>query len=270
MKIKNIGRCLLFSMLYLSSFNTHAQNENKRAADWLTLQRLTTLASLDSSFLSPSDKKTLSSLLIDKSPTAACAKASATPCLSVPLPITGLKLSGKRTSPATAKLDWETRSEYNSKGFVLEKQSLSNPLQFDSIWYTNGQGNSDGPTKYTYTDMNSSSIVTYYRVREVDIDDNFTYSNIVAIDATISGLAVHVAPNPGTSTTAAFYIVGTSSALTGFIITNATGKTIIRKDNIALSGNTYIPLSSYNLARGFYIVTVFNNKEQISQKFIIY
>ena len=72
MKSVTIGRRLLSGMLYLSSFSGHAQNEATRADDWLTLQRLTTLASLDSSFLSSADKTKLTALLVDQSPTAVC------------------------------------------------------------------------------------------------------------------------------------------------------------------------------------------------------
>jgi hypothetical protein len=270
MKSMTIGRCVLYGTLYLSSFSGHAQNEATRADDWLTLQRLTTLASLDSSFLSSADKTKLTALLVDQSPTAVCSRASTSPCISAPLPVKGLKLSGQRTSPATAKLNWETKAEYNSKRFVLERQSLTDASVYDSVYATPGQGNALATTKYSYTDMNGYKQVTYYRVREVDIDDSNTYSNIVAIEAAASGLSVYVAPNPGSASTAALFIGGTSSSATGFFITNATGRTIARQENVSLSGNTRIPLGGFHLATGFYIVTVFNQQEQISQKFIIF
>ncbi len=270
MKSVITGRRLLYGVLYLFSLSGHAQNEATRADNWLTLQRLTTLASLDSSFLSSADKTTLSSLLVDPSPTAVCSKASSSPCLSAPLPIKGLKLLGQRSSPATVRLNWETKAEYNSKRFVLERRSLTDSAFFDSVYATPGQGNTLATTKYGYTDFNNYKRVTYYRVREVDIDDSATYSNIVAIAAAASGLTVYVAPNPGSSSTAALYIGGTSASATSFFITNAAGRTIAREDNVPLSGNTRIALGDFHLATGFYIVTVTNQQEQISQKFIIF
>jgi hypothetical protein len=269
MKCMNIGRRLVCAMLYLSSFSGHAQNEATRADDWLTLQRLKTLASLDSSFLSSADKTKLFALLVDRSPSAVCSRVSTSPCLSAPLPIKGLKLSGRRSSPATARLNWETKAEYNSKRFVLERQSPSDASVYDSVYATAGQGNTLATTKYGYTDLNGYKLVTYYRVREIDIDDSATYSNIVAIGAAASGLSVYVAPNPGSASTAALYIEGTSASVTGFFITNADGRTIARQENVPLSGNTRIALGGYHLAKGFYIVTVYNQQEQISQKFII-
>jgi hypothetical protein len=269
MKSRTIGRCVLQGMLYLWCFAGHAQNEATRAEDWLTLQRLTTLASLDSSFLSSADKLKLTALLVDQSPTAACARASVSPCVGVSLAVKGLKLSGQRTSPATAKLNWETKAEYNSKRFVLERQSLTDAAVYDSVYSTPGQGNTLGATKYSYTDLNGYKQVTFYRVREVDIDDSNTYSNIVAIEAAASGLSVYVAPNPGSASTAALFIGGTSSPATGFFITNASGRMLYRQENVSLSGNTRIPLGGFRLTTGFYIVTVFNQQEQISQKFII-
>jgi len=269
--VKNIGHTLLVSLFCLACCCARAQSENTRASNWYQLQQLTALAGVDSSYLSAAQKTKLQSLTVDMSPTALCAKASSTPCSpGNPLPITGLKLSGNRTSAATVKLDWETKSEYNSRGFVLQRQSFSNPLEFDSIYYVNGQGTSYGPSKYAYTDMNSNIAVSFYRVKEVDIDGDSTFSNIVAIDGASAGFSVYVAPNPATSSTAAFYIVGTSTTPTGFMITNAMGQVIARQNDLPLSGNTYVPLNGYHLATGFYIVTVFNSKAQISQKFIIY
>jgi len=187
-----------------------------------------------------------------------------------PLPVTGLKLEGTRISAQHAKLDWQTLAEYNSKGFVLERRSLTDPLRFDSISFTAGQGTSYGKTKYSYVDPNSSSVVTYYRVREVDLDGNSTYSNVVSIAGVESGLTVYVAPNPGTSATTGFYIISTSSSSAGFTVANIPGSILLRKDKVALSGNTYISLAGYHLSRGLYILTVFNGKEQVSRKFIIY
>jgi|SRR5882724_7220535 len=271
MKISNIYRRLLYGMLYFSTLHSQAQQaEDNRARDWIMYERLSALARLDSSFLSDMDKKTLLSLQAGLFPIGACTKASAVSCDGgAPLPVTGLKLEGTRVSAQNAKLDWQTLAEYNSKGFVLERRSLTDPLQFDSISFTAGQGTSYGKTKYSYTDLNSSSVVTYYRVREVDLDGSFTYSNVVSIAGVESRLAVHVAPNPGPSTTTGFYIIGSSSPTAGFTISNALGAVLVRKEKVALSGNTYISLGGYHLSTGLYILSVFNEKEQISRKFII-
>ncbi|HMH21050.1 MAG TPA: T9SS type A sorting domain-containing protein [Puia sp.] len=272
MKTSNIYRRLLYGILFLSTFHSQAQKtEDNRARDWITYERLTALARLNSSFLSDADKKTLASLQAGLFPVGPCRKASASPCgAAAPPLITGLKLDGTRISAQYAKLDWETLSEFNSRGFVLERRSPTDLLQFDSIYFTAGQGISLGKTKYSYTDPNSSSVTTYYRVREAGLDGNSIYSNVVSIAGVEPTLAVHVVPNPGTSATTGFYIISTSSPTAGFTIANAVGSVLIRKEKIPLSGNTYVSLGSYHLSTGLYIVSVFNEKEQTSRKFIIY
>jgi hypothetical protein len=261
---------LLYCMLLCCCLHSQAQSEDARARDWMTLQRLSSLASLDSSFLTASDKKKLSALVLDLSPIAVCSKPSLTPCNGINPSSSGLKLTGVRINADRVKLEWQTIAENNTEGFVLERRSLTDTLRFDSIFYAKGQGTTIGKTKYGYIDQNSSSVETFYRVREKDLSGSFSYSNIVSIQGTIPKLAVQVAPNPATSSLAGFYVSGGTGSSITCIVINACGRLVLKKENLPVSGTTYFSLGAYHLWPGFYIVTVTSDNERISRKMIIY
>jgi len=270
MKKQIVQGLLLYCFLMFLCFYSQAQSENARARDWITLQRLSTLASLDSSFLTTADRKQLAMLLRDLSPVAVCSRPSVTPCGDMISSSSRLKLTGVRITADRVRLEWQTIAENNTEGFVLQRRSLTDTLRYDSIFYAKGQGTTIGKTKYGYIDQNSSSVETFYRVKENDLSGNFSYSNIVIIQGTIPKLSVQVAPNPTTSSGAGFYVSGGTGSTITYIVTNVCGRVLLKKENLPVSGNTYVSLGAYHLPPGFYIVSVVSDNERVSRKMIVY
>ena len=82
-----------------------------------------------------------------------------------------------------AALTWATASEINNAYFEIDRSP--DGLTFDSIGQIAGHGNSTVTIDYSYTDPNISlynSPILYYRLKQVDVDGNFTYSNIAAVN----------------------------------------------------------------------------------------
>lgn len=95
-------------------------------------------------------------------------------------------------------LEWATSSEQNSKEFKVER-SLD-AINFSAIGTVPAAGNSSSISTYDYTDRNIdqlNSSVMYYRLRQVDLDNNYRYSAVVRLTyketATINSI---VYPNP--------------------------------------------------------------------------
>lgn len=82
------------------------------------------------------------------------------------------------------RLDWNTTQEINTSEFVLE--SSSNRMDFKEIGRVNAAGNSDVPMDYQYWDQQPDlqQPLLYYRLKVIDLDGNFGYSEVrtVAID----------------------------------------------------------------------------------------
>jgi hypothetical protein len=77
-------------------------------------------------------------------------------------------------------LDWRTATEVNNYGFEIER-SLDNEMWL-KIGFVNGHGNSNSPKEYFFEDSKLSNNTYQYRLRQVDNDGSFAYSNIVKVN----------------------------------------------------------------------------------------
>lgn len=82
--------------------------------------------------------------------------------------------------PGSVALSWSTASEVNNFGFEIQR-SIDN-TDFFAIGFVNGYGTTTELNHYTYTDQNLVPGKYYYRLKQVDFDGTFEYSNIVEAD----------------------------------------------------------------------------------------
>ena len=118
------------------------------------------------------------------------------PGASGTLPIELLSFSGRLQSE-NAKLEWSTSSEQNSRGFEIEK-SLDG-VNYRKIGFVNASGNSSVRRNYTFTDPQRAVEFNYYRLKMVDIDNTFDYSNVVLVKNTFGKQDVYLGGNPITN-----------------------------------------------------------------------
>jgi hypothetical protein len=97
--------------------------------------------------------------------------------LPVELTQFGAKVAGQE-----AILSWATASEKNNQGFDIER-SLDG-TDFQKIGFVKGNGTTNLPQQYTYTDASVQSI-TYYRLKQVDTDGKFEYSKVVSVESDV-------------------------------------------------------------------------------------
>jgi lysophospholipase L1-like esterase len=91
-------------------------------------------------------------------------------------------------------LNWETASETNNSHFVIER-SL-NGREFKAIGEIKGKGNSNSKVKYTFSDKSPVTGKNYYRLKQVDLDGKFTFSQVVAVSLKSAPSAVLLYPVP--------------------------------------------------------------------------
>jgi hypothetical protein len=111
---------------------------------------------------------------------------------SFALPVEWLSFSGKAQEGYRAVLAWQTATEINSEGFVIEK-SLDGK-RFEDIGFVAGQGDSKVITSYTFTDSRFYQSA-YYRLRQTDVDGAFEYSDLIFIEVPIES-RLQLYPNP--------------------------------------------------------------------------
>ena len=107
------------------------------------------------------------------------------------LPVTHLNFSG-RTSNGTNYLLWQTATETNTKHFEIERSK--NGVAFYKIGTVLSAGNSDNTKNYSFTDAMPQIGANYYRLKQLDLDGKFEYSNIIVV--TSKAITASVFPNP--------------------------------------------------------------------------
>lgn len=114
---------------------------------------------------------------------------------TVALPVELLTFDYQQGEHAIA-LSWQTGSEQNNAGFDIERSD--DGASFHSIGWVDGVGNSTEMQEYTFTDTKAAAgLLYYYRLRQVDVNGQFSFSQI--IEASIDGLGATVGelyPNP--------------------------------------------------------------------------
>jgi hypothetical protein len=90
------------------------------------------------------------------------------------------------------KLDWTTTAEVDTKEFMVQRSSDRD--NFRAIDTVAAAGNSTVPKNYSVIDADPLRGVSYYRLKMIDIDGEYTYSPIVLI--VHSGNKILVYPNP--------------------------------------------------------------------------
>ncbi|MFK7843987.1 MAG: T9SS type A sorting domain-containing protein [Rhodothermales bacterium] len=96
-------------------------------------------------------------------------------------------------------LDWTTASELNNAGFDIEFAREAGG-DFSKIGFVSGSGTSNESLDYTFahTPGGLSGQTVYYRLKQLDFDGTFEYSDVVAVNLSLAPVAVlHPAyPNP--------------------------------------------------------------------------
>lgn len=187
----------------------------------------------------------------------------------IPLPVTLISFSGSYRNQQTA-LNWATESIENFDHFEVERSSSG------TVFSTVGirQPYPIGRATYFYNDDLSAvgGTVFYYRLKMVDLDGKFKYSNIILVrkeSKIISGIVMN--PNPVISgKTATVRLEAESNAIVEFRIIDISGRIILKQKNTVSEGINSISIENLSkLLPGIYQIQVNDGSVVQSTKFII-
>jgi len=77
-------------------------------------------------------------------------------------------------------LNWQTENEINNFGFEIQR--CENNQNWDSIAFVQGNGNSNSKKYYSYIDRNLDTGVYQYRIKQIDVDGNYSFSKIIGVE----------------------------------------------------------------------------------------
>ncbi len=80
------------------------------------------------------------------------------------------------------QLNWSTASELNNRGFEIQRKAEGG--EFLAVGFVNGNGTSTETHNYAYVDKNLSVGTYSYRLKQVDYNGTFEYSDVIEVDVT--------------------------------------------------------------------------------------
>ncbi len=114
------------------------------------------------------------------------------------LPIDLSSFEGEATIKGN-RLNWTTLSEVNNKGFEIQRSLNGN--NFEEIGFLDGAGNTSGQQSYELLDTEIEEGIRYYRLKQIDLNGAFTYSEIIKIyRESQADIEFSIYPNPVVNT----------------------------------------------------------------------
>ena len=186
-----------------------------------------------------------------------------------PLPVTLVSFTAEAVNNQYIELNWVTASEINNSGFQIERSI--DGTNYQSIGWVEGHGTSTVTNDYMYSDLTAiPGIVYYYRLKQVDVDGNFAYSNIASASLTgdkgftLTGLY----PNPATSQVS-IGVISNVSANATVKLTDILGRDVLTQDwTLSVGYNTNV-FDVSSMAAGTYVVTIQSGNAKATKHLVI-
>ena len=169
---------------------------------------------------------------------------------TVPVELTSFTAS---VSGNAVQLNWTTATELNNQGFEIERKSVN--TQWERIGFVAGFGTTTESKSYTFTDNTAAQGSYTYRLKQIDFDGTFSYSQEVEVNTAIPTeftLAQNY-PNPFNPTTKINYSVPFDSKVT-ISVYSITGELVAELvNNFVTAGSHSVNFDASNLSSGMYI-----------------
>jgi hypothetical protein len=173
------------------------------------------------------------------------------------LPLQLLSFGAKKTDAAVG-LDWSTTHEFNTRNFIIQRSE--DGVDFQTIGSVISKDGLSGTNVYHFTDSIASG-VNYYRLKMVDIDGAYTYSE-VRIAGTAVAAAISVYPNPCVEQVN-IRIDGDASAY-GYAVMTMDGRTLQAG---VTNGSQQVSLNLSAAPKGMLVVRMQNSKDHRVETF---
>lgn len=165
-------------------------------------------------------------------------------------------------------LTWQTATEINNDYFVIER--ASEDLDWKPILSVTGAGNSNSLLTYSDKDRSPLDGLSYYKLKQIDFDGQFTYSEIVTVfnNRIQNTDDVFMFPNPSSNGSVFIRIPeGLNKIQTELRLFDISGK-LLQKE--LYNTNTDIHELSYgNLIPGIYFIQISSQLLNETKKLIV-
>ncbi len=96
------------------------------------------------------------------------------------------------------RLAWQTESETSNLGFEIYRSINADPDRFGwkKIGWLDGRGTTSEKQTYFFDDAQPLKGTNYYRLKQLDIDGKFNFSEIISVDYYDKNPEIQIYPNP--------------------------------------------------------------------------
>ncbi|NQY11102.1 MAG: T9SS type A sorting domain-containing protein, partial [Flavobacteriales bacterium] len=178
--------------------------------------------------------------------------------ITSPLPITLLSFDAFLENDEVL-INWSTGTETGNDYFYIERSTGG--LNWDVMETVVSDGNSSNLRNYSAIDPNPETGLSYYRLKQTDLDGDFTYSASKAIQIIEEANSkLFIFPNPTNDYIAVF---GTSLIYENIRIYDMLGREVTNQTTFVEENDQKVIIDLSNLAKGMYYVKTSNGGSKI-------
>jgi hypothetical protein len=190
------------------------------------------------------------------------------PPTSLPLPVE-LTFFSANVSGSTVGLNWTTATEINNRGF--EVQRSADRINFSNITFIPGFGTTTERRNYSFTDNSVTNGKYYYRLKQIDYNGAFAYSDIVEVDVStpLEFALLQNYPNPFNPSTIISYSVPQSSFVTIKVYDIIGNEVTTLVNGNEQAGKYDVRFDASNLSNGVYMYSIKTDNFTSTKKMIL-
>ncbi len=166
-----------------------------------------------------------------------------------------------------AELKWNTATETNNYGFDIERKTVPEGANdrtgatenWEKIGFVGGLGTSSSPNSYAFTDPAPYAGLTLYRLKQVDRDGAFAYSQIAAIvnnNTPTEFKLLQNYPNPFNPATTIQYSIPADNKVPIKVFDMLGAEVATLVDGNCAAGNHQVEFDASKLSAGTYVYTI--------------
>jgi len=167
------------------------------------------------------------------------------------------------------RLNWTTATEINNNGFEIQR-STSNS-EFLTVGFVRGNGTTTSQQEYSFTDKNMIDGIYSYRLKQIDFNGVYEYSNAIEVDVrSLDNYTLEQNyPNPFNPSTKIAYVLKEKTNVK-ILVMNALGEEVaVLVNQTQEQGYHQLDFNASNLPSGIYFYSLLTENYSETKKMLL-
>lgn len=155
------------------------------------------------------------------------------------------------------ELIWKTASEINNQGFDVER-SISGENKWETLGFVKGAGSTTEAQNYSFSDKVALAGTYSYRLKQVDLDGTYEYSNVIEVNFGVPSdfVVEQNYPNPFNPATTIKFAIPTES-MVNLTVFNSLGEQVTTLlSEVKAAGYHTVNFDASKLSSGLYFYSI--------------